>query len=251
MQLLVVWDMFFGILGGAYYCTFKQFSWNQYFLPDSQKNNLFWWKSDQFWPSKDPVSWYLTKFTILEFFGPKWWVEWALVGRFRQPLPKRGQNTQIAISRLYSILALQILDMLSIEVISTWKHIQNPSTAGSTSIFGLERETHFLVIFGHMAPKMGQSQKNFGLRIKFYPWPNYGFNKKKFSRQRAAKKLKKKFHPEKQSFSVSSQRLPTVRPVNPLTQLFWLKILQYIGQGPYLGQTENGVRKSANADSNS
>ena len=71
MQLLVVWDMFFGILGGAYYCTFKQFSWNQYFLPDSQKNNLFWWKSDQFWPSKDPVSWYLTKFTILEFFWPK------------------------------------------------------------------------------------------------------------------------------------------------------------------------------------
>ena len=108
-----------------------------------------------------------------------------------------------------------ILDMWSIEVISTWKHIQNPSTAGGTLIFGLERETHFLAIFGHIAPKMGQSQKNFGLRIKFWPGPNYGFNKKKFSRQRTAKKLKKKISPWKTAIFSLEPKTAHCAPCEP------------------------------------
>ena len=49
-----------------------------------------------------------------------------------------------------------------------------------------------LAVFGHTGPKMGQSQKNFGIRIKFKLGPNFGFNDKKVSRQRTARKLKKK-----------------------------------------------------------
>ena len=53
------------------------------------------------------------------FFGPKWWVELAFVGPFSQRLTKCGKSPKITIPGLYSILILQIFDMLSIEVICT------------------------------------------------------------------------------------------------------------------------------------
>ena len=145
-------------------------------------------------------------------------------------LPKCGWNTKIEIYQKGPKMAGWILDMWSIEVISTWKHIQKPCTSGSTSIFGLRRVNPILAIFGHTGPKMGQSQKNFGIRIKFKLGPNFGFNDKKVSWQPTARKLKKKIYLEKQWFSLPSLKPPTVRPGRPQTRLFWTKILWYIAQ---------------------
>ena len=44
---------------------------------------------------------------------------------------------------------------------------------------------------------MGQSQKNFWLRVKFDIGPKYVYNKKKFSRQHKAEKVEKKISPSK------------------------------------------------------
>ena len=97
---------------------------------------------------------------------------------FSHLLPKRGQNRKNAIYRFKSILTPQILDMLSNEVISTWKHIQKSSTDTSTSIFDPECENPILAVLAYMAHIRVQCQKNFGLKINFYQGPNYGFNTK-------------------------------------------------------------------------
>ena len=106
--------------------------------------------------------------TFLGFSGPKKTSTADVLAPFSHLLPKQGRNLKNAISRSKSISTPQILDMLSNEVISTWKHIQKPSTGGSTSLFGHERENPILAIFAHMAQIRGQCQKNFGLKIDFY-----------------------------------------------------------------------------------
>ena len=101
-----------------------------------------------------------------------------VLAHFSYLLLKRGQNRKNAIYRFKSISTPQILDMLSNEVISTWKHIQKSSTDTSTSIFDPERENPILAVLAYMAHMRVQCQKNFGLKINFFQWPNYGFNTK-------------------------------------------------------------------------